>query len=151
MATLSETLLTRNAMPMFEADLSSLASKAAIEIDNLILGRGKKHESIKKLAKKLSESIQGTFRTTECKSLINPTAVTIMGRAINKGSIEKIDSVDEIIIQAQQIADTMNKSTGTHDKKQLEEIRTFCVALSISAASHRLSTADQRPKHPFRK
>lgn len=151
MATVFGAQITRNALPIFEFDLSNLASRAAIEIDNLILGQSKEQDSIKTLAKRLKESIHEPCRGSECKSLVNPTAVTIMGRAINKGSTTKISSVDEIIKQAQQITEALNKSTSSSDKQQLEAIRTFCVALSISAASHRVSTVDRRPKHPFRK
>lgn len=151
MATLSGAVASLNALPMFEFDLSSLASRAAIEIDNLILGQSKEQNSIKKLAKKLKESIHDSYSGAECRFLTNPTAVTIMGRAINKGAPNKISSVDEIIKQAQLITDILNKPMSSSDRPQLEEIRSFCIALSISAASHRVSAVDKRPKHPFRK
>ena len=151
MSVISQALSTGSVMSMYEADLSGLASKAAIEIDNVILGLGKKQDAIRRLAKRLSQSLDETIKGTECRSLMNPTAVSIMGRAINKGATTKIASVEQIIVEAKQIADTLCKFNSSSSKEQLEEIRTFCVALSMSAASHHVSIANVRPKHHFRK
>lgn len=138
---------------VIDPDLPFLASKAAIELDNLILGRTSDLKSVNILAEKLRHSFEIDETNGERRSLLDPTTLTILGEAINKSETQPtVTKEKDLINKAWSIADELLQEKNLKDDSgRLEWARAFCVALSSLTAAYHRSIFDLRPPHPFRR
>jgi hypothetical protein len=133
-----------------DSNLSSLASTAAIEFDNLLLGKESDLQAATTLAERLRNSFEPNNGVGTPKSLMDPATLTILGEAAIKSNFQpNIVDVSDLISHALSIAD--NLTDKEQDEDRLKWARTFCLALSKCAEAYRRSIYDLRPSHPFRR
>lgn len=133
-----------------DPDLPFLAAKAAIELDNVLAGRGKELKSVRELAGALRASVEcpgGGKRS----AFVDPGTVTIINQAIAQSGAGAVKTVAELVQQAQSIATRLTTSDPDTERTSLEWIRAFCVALSRGASAYRQRLHDSRPAHPSRR
>ena len=136
---------------VLDPDLSLLASQAALELDNLLLGQTVEPIAVRQLGKALKNSFTGVGSTPR-KSLVDPGAVAVIGRALNASDVVKSAStVDELDNKAWEVAAQMDQIGDHGDSKDLKKVRDFCVALSDYAASYRQALSDADPVPPYRR
>lgn len=139
-----------------DADLPFLSSRAAIELDNVVLGRPTELSSVKALVRRLSNSFEPIHETATPRSLMDPATLTVVSRAISGSQwTSKLTTVDQLVTEAWNLTSSMKKSsedrTSTPEKQVLERMRDFCVALSKCAASYRKTIHAARPVHRYRR
>ena len=153
MATPSTEINEREQLRVVDPDLPFLASRAAIELDNLLLGRSKTLISVIALATRLRNSFRLDANGGSPRSLVDPATLTVLGEAINRSTVHPpLTSVEDLIKKACAIADDLTKKTDPKDDREsLIWARAFCVALSHLASAYHKSIFDLRPPHPFRR
>ena len=136
----------------FESTLPSLACRAAIELDNLLLGRLSVVKAIPLLAANLRELEGGS------PSLLDPRAALIINRAISNVHMldHPVATADQLITHAYEIRKRLENITkeSIMDENNVEEIkklRSFCVELSKSAVAFYDFLDEMEPSHPFRR
>ena len=136
-----------------DPELPFLASQAAIEIDNLILGRNPKLNYVYILGTKLRNSFDIDTSNDPPNLLIDPPTLTIVGEAINEShNHTRVNKVDELVEKAKALASDLTEETQKKDNfEKLEWVRAFCVALSRLSAAYHGSILDLRQTHPFRR
>ncbi len=138
-----------------DPDLPFLASKAAVELDTALLGKPSLFENVKVLALRLcaaTEKVQGTEDPGTLALLDSPT-VEIFSRALGAAKAQRATTLAELISEAWTVANQLSKATTNTenpDQAMLQTMRSFCVALSQSAASYQQSIHDREPRHPYR-
>ncbi len=140
-----------------ESDLASLACHAAIELDNFILERSTTFESVRRLASEIAESVPPNFDSFSPSSLLDPTAVLVLNRAISDAVPENAPTrVDELVRKAAQITQRLsalidNPADFRATKlPELAQMRSLCLALSKHASAAMPSPEERFPEHPFR-
>jgi len=148
-----ETYIQRN-----RVDLPSLASHAAIELDNLIRGQEIQLEAVPRLASLISDTIPPIEGLPAPTSLLDPMTVVVMNRAITDSKMAgTMTTVLELVQEAGKIGAYLKRVNedpqrfGKENVELLEQMRAFCLALSKRASAHRKSIEDVKPPHPFRR
>lgn len=139
-------------------NLASLACEAAIEIDNLLLGRKQSLVAVVALIDAISSSVTKVEKPTRPNSLLDPTTAIALNRAIQATySIQALKRLDELVREADRITGRLVKlvETPTQFLKQhpdeLRRMKAFCLALSRSASALMHPIQDLQPEHPFRR
>ena len=123
-------------------DLRSTASGAAIELDNIILGRGTKTSALDQLVRVLESGIPAAEQRAEPMAMITPTVV-VMDRVVRKvrpGAIldEVINEYDRFVNELKQVTScTYPVERSDEELEILRRLRTTCLALSRFASSLR--------------
>jgi len=122
-----------------DEDLPSLASHAAIELDDLIRNRRTSVDAIQRLATVLSESVIRIARRRS--SSLNPTTAVVVNRAISEATGARGESLSDIVVSTDRIAKLLRGAKNTKRRReQLEQLQAFCLALARHA-----SAADRLP------
>ena len=133
-------------------DLASMACRAAIELDNTILGRGQHFETVTRLADQMSYLVS-RIKPTSSTSFTDPTAVVLMKRAVEDFAIGKVhpSTVDELAEIASTIQQSLRELLREQqpNKEHLQKMRSFCLALSESASSYQQSIDELRQPHSY--
>ncbi len=145
----------------FGEDLPSLACDAAIELDNLILKRSKKLESVNRLITTISEA--GLVRNHDEEGVIgfryidviDPLMALVLNGAIgdSKFSISK-ETVQELLGEAKKLTMKLKNIVSDPEKASGEEIeetkrlKSFCLALSKRALLNEPALHDFELEHP---
>lgn len=130
-----------------EMDLASLASQAAIDLDDLLLGRRKELMAVKVLAAKIAASLPSG------QTMDATTAVAVQRALIETPGLPQSTTVNELLNSAAELTARLSKLVSEPEPKDTEEVRqlrSFCVALSRSSTVLQGSPYD-RPEHPFRR
>lgn len=140
------------------ANVGLLASRAAVELESLRLGRKTRLDFVLKLAQLLDESVIEIKDPSSPRSLLDPAKAVLFRRAINSspygGESHKVNSVDELVVSAKAIKTDLAKVVSDHasiDPGEVSRIRDFCVSLASSASAPVTITDDGRAAHPFRR
>ena len=142
---------------IFGNDLEAVACDAAIELDNLILGRPQGAASIRRLAERLTKELPEASDLSSLKHLVDPSTVIVLNEAIGElQGVGRPSAVQELTRAAGKVAQRLLAVSGDpegsrRDIPSLEQLRGFCLALSKHAAVARGSEADEKPEHPYRK
>lgn len=127
-------------------DLRSAASGAAIELDNISLGRRFKTTTIQQLLQLLMSDIPSDVQTSSPMSLITPT-VMVMDRVVRNRQKEASPRLEAVVrdLQAivaglQKVASEPNRVRET-DPELINKLRSDCLDISRFAASLRRPTA----------
>lgn len=115
-------------------NLSSLASEAAVDIDNYVGGRSQEDKSVRYLSQLLNDITQGENPKAKLPDNCNVLGYAISGR-------EKFDGhwrgkcIDDVVLQINLVAKELRdfKSLSQERQKALVE---FCVSLSKETAYH---------------
>jgi hypothetical protein len=140
-----------------ESDLASLACQAAIELDNLILDRPTTFDSVRRLIATIAESVPDSARAFSPSSLLDPTAVLVLNRAIGD-AVPGVapNRVDELVRHAarmiQQLSDMIANPEHSRASRlsELKQMRLLCLAVSKHASAAIPSPEERIPDHPFR-
>jgi hypothetical protein len=131
-----------------EMDLASLASQAAIDLDDLLLGRRKELTAVKVLAEKIAASLP-LGQTMDAT-----TAVAVQRALIETPGLPQTTTVNELVNSAAELTARLSKLVAKPEPKEnpdeVKQLRSFCVALSRSSTALQGSPYD-RPEHPFRR
>lgn len=128
----------------FDDDLPALAAHAAVELDNLILGRRTPVDSIRRLARVLSDSV----RSASPRSLgLNPTTTVAVNRAIAASTGSYGVNVSAVVSNTGRVTKRLAQAKLGTPERSLKELRTFCLALVRSAAAAGRHPHD-RPEYP---
>lgn len=136
---------------VLDPDLPLLASQAALELDNKHLGRHVKPVATKQLAEALKNSF-APFEASARKSLVDPGAVAVIGRALCASQwVNPASTVDELSDTAWNLAHIMEQLEDDKMDANIEKVRDFCIELSSYAASYRQAFSDPGPVPPYRR
>jgi len=143
-------------LQILDAGLSLVASKAAIEIDCLLLGRKFGFEAVNQLARLLENSVEVTEGAGKAQSLMDAPTVSAVDKAMSDSewAAGELTTIDQLVAEAAKIAGVASGVvSGSETKKEsLEKLRAFCVALARCASAYRQSIFDeQKPVHRYRK
>ncbi len=133
-----------------ENDPASLASQAAVELDNLLRSRGTSVPAVLILSRLINDEFSG--------GASKATTVGVMKRAISHAKLapEPLNRVEQVESEASQVADHLKeiyeKVQGKEqlDFKKIEQMRTFCVAYSIQRSATQ-PLRNRNPKNPYRR
>lgn len=133
-----------------ESDPSSLASQAAVELDNLLRGRGTRVSAVLRLAELITEEFSGAAHRA--------TTVGVMKRAISESNFSPhpLTKVEDVRKEAEQVAESLKRiateaaSYGQEHSQETERMRSFCVAYSIQRSATDRPRND-KPQHPYRR
>src|SRR6266487_4599571 len=125
-----------------EMDLASLASQAAIELDDLLLGRRKELTAVSVLVDKIAAGLP------KGKPLDATTVVAIQRALIDTPGSKQTTTVSELQHSAAEMTARLSALVaGTDVESQsvnLEQLRAFCVALSKHSTALQRSPYDRR-------
>lgn len=119
-----------------ERDLPSVASRAALQLDNLLIGTSTPIEAVKELAESLAR-----MRPSDPETVLDPTAAVVVNRAIDDAKLEAVplSTIEDLLLVISRIqkkleAVVSNPEGIRENRIELETLRGFCVSLSRSAS-----------------
>ena|ERR1700733_12289982 len=135
-------------------ELPSLASLAAVELDDLLLGRPKRFDAVARLAKALSESVTSEGETRPTVQL-DPTRLLVINRAFDDSRISAADltTVDELVQSTVELTRALEqfKQSTEPSVDHVQRLRSFCLALSRRASAVVYGNEDLEQRSPFRR
>ncbi|MFN3152114.1 hypothetical protein [Bremerella sp.] len=137
---MSEFKAFQNRLSASDPSLAFLASQAAIELDNRILGRHSTLTAVGQLAERLENATESVGEKDR-RSLMDPTTVSMFSNAIAASESKQVCTLEELASEAWRIATTLHESVGESgaDEERLKQMRTFCVYLAESAIGREAS------------
>ena len=142
-----------------EYDLASLASHAAVELDNLILGRAERLDAVSYLARVILGSFASASKSAMRIPTFDPATAVVMRHAIVDSEMAgpELTTINDLSKLAGRIRVNLERlgkdpeSFRRQDQEQLKRMRSFCVALSRRASALDQSVDDIEQTHPFRR
>jgi hypothetical protein len=135
-------------------DLASLASHAAVELDELILGRAKSLSAVEQLAVVISELLASPD-PNQVVTRADPRMMVAVGRAINDSGLAQTTTVEglrhEATVLSQMLLSLTRPETTLPKMEALERMRGFCLRLSKIALASRRSGQEFQQRHPLRR
>jgi hypothetical protein len=138
----------------FSADLPTLATRAAIELDSLRRGRGDSAAASLKLSKLLRNSVE-TVELPQGKqlaALMDAGTLVIVARALRR--TEKADEVKttkNVWDLTRGIADMLEKAASQQSSGDIVELREFCLELARGTTSRYHALRINRICQPFQR
>jgi len=129
----------------FDPELPFLASKAAVELDNLILGKPGDSHAVMTLAQHLQSCVERVPGTEEYRSLMDPATIIVFTGAVAASGIPKVQTFVDLARVAWQIANDLQSSDASCDT--LRRLRTFCVNLAKIAVAQERSRLEMHSRH----
>src|SRR5580700_7931794 len=114
-----------------DAEFAMIAARAALELDQLVLGRSTSLTHVSRIADLLSVST--SIKEGMQYPAVNAALFAVIGEAFNMTSAVPLQSSDKIIAAASEIAGKLVPDTVRPAKEHIENMRAFCVALSQAA------------------
>jgi len=130
-----------------------LATRAAVQLDNLILKRTKSVEAIARLGASLRETATVSASAVSKKALVDPLAIRIL-RLVSQQAVKDAPTApDDLVRQAKDNGDKLvAAAAGTATDDELRMLRTYCLALSRALASFQQSRQEHlKPLHRIRR
>lgn len=135
-----------------EDDLATVSCYAAGEVDNLIHKRPNGLGAIKRLRHMIQNSLIDCGTSASGHFMVDPTTAVAVNRALAiSGSVDNLDTVDELIEGSKQITKLLDEVTkraeqGEQNKSELEKLRSLCLALSRSALAFEEPIDEVQPR-----
>src|SRR5665213_3394133 len=123
-----------------DSDLPYLASCAAIELDNVLLGNQTSLVAVKSLAERLRNATAPVEGGEAPKSLMDTPTLQVFTRAVNDSGQMGVTTLGDLTLVASRIAGTLAGATPDSNADRIRQMREFCVALSRAAAAFRQSS-----------
>jgi hypothetical protein len=136
-----------------ECDLASIASQAAIELDNLMLGRMTDLFAAERLADILANSINVDMAGSP-ESQLNPTTAVAVNLAIADANKQnQFTQLADLLNEVGKLTDVLSQpnTIKNAESNELKKLRNFCLALSKRAFALEQAMQDVKPEHPFRR
>jgi hypothetical protein len=139
-------------------DLPSVACQAAIELDNLILGRGTSLSGVAELSNRLTEEVPNVPDLNSPLSLVDPSTVVALHGTLQEACITgPSDDIADLTRRAGEIVQRL-KSVSDNPQaarsaglEELHKLKDFCLILSRRAAATSGDPDEARPPHPYRR
>jgi len=131
-----------------------LATRAAIELDNLRRGVQTDRGAIRELGELLKNSFDqsaGGDNGQTRGSLLDSGTIVILGRALGSSQGSALTKVSQMQELATKVASQFEQIISNDKNQPIETLRDFCVALAREAAGYHKSLREIRTPHPFRK
>lgn len=151
MITVSQDQLTNPPLQGLDPNLSFIASRAAIELDNLLLGTSKNLDAVHELARRLKNSAEEISGSTTMRNLMDPQSIRVFSQAYIETQGETVSTIDELAKKAWNIAGDLDEAKADPQRQTLERLRAFCVALSRIVSAQRLAMLERRPGLPYKR
>jgi hypothetical protein len=139
-------------------DLPSVACQAAIELDNLILGRTNNLPSVAELSVRLSEEVPPVCDLNSHLSLVDPSTVVALHGTIQESRLAApSDNIVDLTRQAGEIVRRLKAvsddpaAARTSGLEELQKLKEFCLILSRRSAAATGDPDESRPPHPYRR
>jgi len=122
---------------MDDRNLAFIALQAALEIDNILLGKAQSADvsAVQRLSELLTQNAGDSIATTG----MDPVTANLLSRAFHESNPKPEQTIAGILKKARSVAGQLSKLPDSSD--QLQELRSICVALSQSSLSSRRSVA----------
>ena len=130
-----------NCLSVSDPGLSFLASQAAIELDNHLLGKDVEFKAVKQLAARLECSTEEISGTGSRKPLMDTATVVVFSNAIAASGMPA-KSLAELAQKASEIASALQDSNL--ERSDIERMRAFCNCLARSVLAHEQSLYDMQ-------
>jgi hypothetical protein len=137
-----------------QEDLASLASRAAVELDHVVLGRLARAEGLPAVTR-LANSLRDWSDVNQPAapdSALNPTTAVVLHRALNEYTGHQAPThLQEILEKAAEVTERLRlvaTQPASHDPGEVIRLRTFCIDLSKQALAALRSPYDD-PQHSF--
>ncbi|HLK15195.1 MAG TPA: hypothetical protein VKT78_10345 [Fimbriimonadaceae bacterium] len=130
-----------------------LATRAAVQLDNLILQKNKSVEAIRRLGASLRETAAATASAVSKKALIDPVAIRIL-RVVSEHALKTAPTTAaDLVQQAKENGEKLLAAAdGRVGADDLKLLRAYCLALSRAVASfHQLRQDSLKPLHRLRR
>jgi len=134
--------------PILDADdpeLPFLASTAAVELDNLILGKSGASHAVATLAQRLQNCVERVAGIDEPRSVMDPATITVFNRAIEASGMTLAQTFGELARKVSEIANDLQRSDSSSDT--FRRLRTFCANLAKGAVAHQRSRFEMQSGH----
>jgi hypothetical protein len=130
-----------------------LATRAAIQLDNLRRGVDTDRAAIGQLAELLKNSFDqsGIDAGHRRESLLDAPTIVLMGKVLTATQSLRMTNKDLLKNLLNGIGDELERVADDSAGQPLEHLRDFCVALARESASYQRSLRDVGPSHPFKK
>lgn len=132
-----------------EPNLSLLASQAAIELDNHLLGKSTELDAVRSLAEQLDAATMAVGGSEERQALMDAPTVSVLSSALDSCSL-RVHTLAELADEAWKMANDLQDTGKTTDRQRIEQLRSFCVFLATNARSLRRSIQDMQTAHAMR-
>jgi hypothetical protein len=149
---------TSNNVPRIAQGVASIASQAALELDDLYLGRPRGLDAVSLLADDLLNVVVRSGGKGNAVPLLNSSTVVVMKAAIddsNYGIEHRIDTVQDLVGQVDTLGGTLKsftvKEPSAIDPEEIRVLRAFCVALSRHEFANDQLMDESRSSHPNRR
>ena len=113
--------------------------QAAIELDNLLLGREVEMQSVKQLAARLEVSTEQTAGTEARKSLMDPATISVFSSALSATGAQQMHTLADLANEAWRIASELQSPEPDTDENKVKRLRSFCNHLARNAVAHERS------------
>ena len=139
-------------------DLPSVACQAAIELDNLILGRGTSLLGVVELSNRLTEEVPNVPDLNSPLSLVDPSTVVALYGTLQEACIigssgdiaDLTRRTEEIVLRLKTVNDDPQAARSA-DLGGVRKLKEFCLILSRRAAAAGGDLDEARPPHPYRR
>lgn len=132
-------------------DLASLASNAAVELDLVIRGEKTEGLAVKELARQLSDATALGTEQNQRRLQVDTATETLLGRAFVDTGSDPSQVLTNLFSSIEKVANDLSGWEEMSEKDTLEQLLSFCLALSTSASAHRQMIFNMRPPHPNRR
>jgi hypothetical protein len=136
-------------MNVHDPDLPFLAAQAAVEIDNLLLGRDSTLDAVHALGELLKKSTEEIAGETGRKTLMDPPTVSVVSDALSATRSDHVRTLGEFAAEAWKVANELHEAKPNQTREKLERARLFCVTLSQMVTSYQQSVYDIEPAQQY--
>jgi hypothetical protein len=111
-------------------DLSEVASRAAIELDNLRLNRSNKRSAVERLTRMLND-----WLAESGGHALDPTTAVVVHRALSSGQGRvDISTLADLAKETRGLLDRFRSISQAPNPRDLKELLEFCLSLSENAS-----------------
>ena len=139
-----------------QEDLASIASRAAVELDHVVLGRSARAEGLHAVTL-LATALRDWSNVNQPAapdSALNPTTAVVLHRALNEYTEHQAPTqLQEILDKAAEVTELLRavaEHPGSQNATEIIRLRTFCIDLSKQALAALRSPYDD-PQHTFQR
>ena len=145
MLNVSDNAANLPAVSILDPDLPFLASRAAIELDNLLLAQPSSLSAVQDLGKRLREATELRTSGSDCRTLMDPPTVSAISDALSAVGSVSVKSLSELAAEAHKVAGDLQGCSPGQERQLIERARLFCLTLSQLATSYQQSVYDSDP------
>lgn len=138
-------------LTVLDPDVPFLAARAAIELDNLRLGRSIGFGAVHDLAARLRRSSAPAEEQELCGRLTSwdPPTVSAMSEAICAWTSQRPRSLEALVQEAWSLAQSLQSTNSDDELLGLEKATHFCRILSERATAYQQSMYEPEVETPF--